>query len=500
MRCRLSLACLALLLYLAPTAVWGGRDHRLDIKRYGSLREVERWQLDRGEEQYKARRWEAASNEYEKFLKLYQESDACSFVQYRIAQCLENKRKVNQAIKEYIAVLDYFPDSPEAPYATVSIARCHAKCGEKKKQLETLQKLVQQYPDHIEAAEALWFLSAYYLDEGENVSLGVRQRHQIIDKFPKHDRFRPAIDWLFNYYALTEEAPARALEVRYKIHSKAQSEIDLGNAYGWHARHWHHQKKPETREKFLKLCLEVFEGFGKKFPQGNVAYCERQAAYFLRETGHTQEALDRYLKYFAKHPNDDGGRVDFARWLENLRKWDDARLEYRKMANEASGNWEVAYSYHRQGKGKEAVEAYEVVVQTDYGRTSSAYYQIGQVYQHTLRDYEKAIVAYIDSNHSMPENLFRVVECYSALKKYDRALQQCKEILFIGQRAPKALQYMVIYVYERRNGEKDRSLAINTCKRILDQFKKSGESSWAHQHLEDKYKLHYTGGGVAEEK
>lgn len=509
------------------------RAQRLDIKRYAALREMERWQFDTAEEEFRRRRWDAAITQYGKFLKLYPESESCAFVQLRIGQCEESRRRVNQAIKEYVAVRDYFPDSPEAPYALWSIARAQGKCGEAKKRLEALQKHAQEYPTHPNTAEALWIVSGYYLGEGENQSLGIQQRHRIVDTFPEHRRFKDAVNWLFHHYALTEEAPSRALEIRTKVVSKEQADIDLSNAYGQHAIHCYRSKKRERGKKFLDLCLERLDDFGSRFPGKNVPYCKKRAAYYLGAIGRIEEAIKRYLKYFeeyanddagalafarwlgeigrtseainrwllylAKHPENDGRRVEFGRWLEKIGRWEDARDQYRKMANIAASQWEIAQSFHRQKKGKEAIEAYQLVAEDQYNRANVAYFNMGDVYQHVLRDYEKAIRAFVDSNYNMPENLYRVTDCYCAMKKWNNALQQLGEILFIGRNPPRALKYMV-YVFEARKGEKDRSRAINTCKRILDQFPKSGESSWAHQHLEDKYDLNYTGGGVKEQK
>ena len=50
--------------------------------------------------------------------------------------------------------------------------------------------------------------------------------------------------------------------------------------------------------------------------------------------------------------------------------------------------------------------------------------------------------------------------------------------------------------YERRNQEGDKERAIATFKRVLDLYPGSAQSSQAHQRLESKYKVTYTGGGM----
>ena len=469
-------------------------DHNLSIEEYGKLRELERWQFDEAEKQFKAKRWAAATNEYEKFLKLYPDSGAGAFVQYRIGQCHERSKRLKQAIKDYVAVLDYFPDSPEIPYALSSIARCYRDWGEIEKERKTYERLLELHPDHLESAEALWALSKYYLGDGNDLSRAVGFRQQIVGRFEKHRRYREAVDWLFRHYALTECSPEKALAVRCRIRSRAQAEIDLANTYGHHAIHSHGQREPDRCKKFLELCLARLDGFADRFPGKDAARCEKQAAYFLREIGQTTQALERYVRYFAQRPDDDSARVDFGQWLERIGRWEDARTEYGKMSDPAQTNWEVAQSYHRQRKGKEAVDAYQEVIKDDYGRTPAAYFNMGDVYERVLHDHDKAITAFIDSNHNIPENLFRVVDCYRAMKRWDAALQQLKEILFLNRQPARALKGMVL-VYEARNGEGDFGRAVKTCQRILSQFPGTPESSWAHQWLE-KHGVLDTGGGL----
>jgi len=67
---RLALSLLLLLL-LGPTSQAGPLDE-MSLDRWAKLREVERYQLNIAEKLYREKSWKIASDEYEKFLKLYE--------------------------------------------------------------------------------------------------------------------------------------------------------------------------------------------------------------------------------------------------------------------------------------------------------------------------------------------------------------------------------------------------------------------------------------------
>ncbi|MDP6360112.1 MAG: tetratricopeptide repeat protein, partial [Planctomycetota bacterium] len=113
----------------------------LDLERYKQLREAERYQVDLADKQYRASQWEAAINEYRKFLKLHPDSSSCSYAQMMVAYCNEGKKYVNEAFKQYQKVLDYYPKSLEAPYALHRMSQCHLKSGEFAEEIKILKKI-----------------------------------------------------------------------------------------------------------------------------------------------------------------------------------------------------------------------------------------------------------------------------------------------------------------------------------------------------------------------
>ena len=93
--------------------------------------------------------------------------------------------------------------------------------------------------------------------------------------------------------------------------------------------------------------------------------------------------------------------------------------------------------------------------------------------------------------------LFQIADCYRRQKKWESAIKTLRMIIgFFKQQAPEAAKWMAQY-YEHW-GKPDT--AIRVLKGICDEWPRSGQSSWAHNRLEFKYKIHYTSGGVGKEK
>lgn len=119
--------------------------------------------------------------------------------------------------------------------------------------------------------------------------------------------------------------------------------------------------------------------------------------------------------------------------------------------------------------------------------------QRASVYKNKLNDYEKAIALYYEISDP-PRTLWEIQDCYYRWNKLEKALMTLKEIeaIFPAQ-APAAAWRRAVY-YDRK---KARENVIVEARRILKIYRKSRESSQAHQLLE-KYGI-ATGGGVMDE-
>ena len=105
----------------------------MSLERWAKLKKVEEFQLQAAERLYREGQWKAAADEYEKFLKLYEKSEGAPYAQLKYSHCLVQLRKQNAAIKDgYQSLLDYYPDSPEAPIAAYLIGRTYKEIGDTK--------------------------------------------------------------------------------------------------------------------------------------------------------------------------------------------------------------------------------------------------------------------------------------------------------------------------------------------------------------------------------
>ena len=85
----------------------------MSLERWAKLREVERYQLNIAEKYYKEGKYKVALTEYEKYLALYERSEAAPYSQLKWSLCLNQLRRQNTAIKEgFQSVIDYWPDAP----------------------------------------------------------------------------------------------------------------------------------------------------------------------------------------------------------------------------------------------------------------------------------------------------------------------------------------------------------------------------------------------------
>ncbi len=112
-----------------------------------------------------------------------------------------------------------------------------------------------------------------------------------------------------------------------------------------------------------------------------------------------------------------------------------------------------------------------------------------------LGQYEEAIKAYRAAN-KQPDSTFGVANCLAALKRYDEAVKTVKELYSIGGSVASRAAMEAANFY-RASGNKGKE--VDQLRFILINFKKSSQSSEAHNRLEG-YGVALTGGeAVAED-
>ena len=80
----------------------------LPLDRWKVLRETERYQLQVAEKYYREKNWKVAASEYEKYMSLYERSEAAPYAQLKWSLAQVQLKKQNTAIKEgFQSVIDY---------------------------------------------------------------------------------------------------------------------------------------------------------------------------------------------------------------------------------------------------------------------------------------------------------------------------------------------------------------------------------------------------------
>ncbi len=471
---------------------------KLELKRYGELRESERYQCDVADRLFKQEKWRSALAEYEKFIKLHIKSVGAPYVQLRIAQCYEFRKLINRAVEEYTAVVEYFPKSPEASIATFCIGRCLEGSGDFEPAIKQYGKVVADYPKATIAGDALWAGADLAERKGQlETAIGFRKR--IVTDYPKAKRRRDAAGWLMGHYLVTGKNVAAARDVIRAVRSDVDGEIHMANHLYRHAYGLHRNK--DTRKDapaVMDEAIALYEGIYRQWPESPKALqASRSVIHSYRYSGRLKEGVAAGVEHAKRFEDDDTGRQWTGQILEQMGNWDEGRLWYLRYKNRAAGALEAAASYSRQHKYKDAHAAYMAVVQQYPDDAKRALYRLGYMHQYHSRDYAKAISAYRQSEYRPPSYLFEMAECFRRWKKYDEAISIHRQIRgFYQAGAPEAM-WRQAQVHEQRKKKGDEIKAITLLKKICDEHPRASQASRAHHRLESKYKISHTGGGVA---
>ena len=471
----------------------------LDLERYKQLREGERYQIDLADKQYRASQWDAAINEYSKFLKLHPDSSSGSYAQMMVAYCHEGKKYVNEAMKQYQKVLDYYPKSRDAPHALYRMSQCNLKSGEFADEIKILMKIISDkaYTGHSIVPVVLYRLAGIADKDPKKIEKSVQYRKQIVTDYTKYTYFRHSVSWLASHYLLRENDPvsARTMFIKYPGQTKETVELWVADTYLAAAR-----SNKEKADEYRTNARTIWKDFPTKFPNATSysKQCTMRLAQSYRDAGDHKKALEIFTTYIGQYPNDDGARYEVARYLEELKRWNDARMEYLKMQDKMRAQWEIAYSYERQGgKADEAISNYQKVVDGDFVRYAHAMYRMGEVLYYQKRDYKTALKRFMESNYSPPGHLFRVADCLKALKRFDPAIKQYGEIVTFFKGSASEAYLRMGYVY--LNNLKQKKAAIEVFRTLIRNYPKTGQASKAHRALEDLGVV-LTGSGLKEEK
>lgn len=524
---------------LLPTAQAGPLDE-MSLERWAKLRETERFQLQIAEKFYRENQWKVASDEYEKFLKLYERSEGAPYAQLKWSLCQIHLRKQNTAIKDgFQSVLDYFPESPEAITSALLIGRTHKEMGDMKSAKKAYAKVLDSYPKHLAAVLArvdLADIAAKENDAPRRATLLKELTYDVERKGPAATECAHASWQLAQHCFHTGDfnEGLRAISTSYKddaipphlVHPNQGNLLNIishltgqnddskklgikvaDEAIGWFKTQATANLKDEKRKDYAVrcwyLCADVNQ-HARRADKEKEVYDQMLASLGPDDTlftkiaqwhkNNNQRELARatYLKF--KDPIE-GQRLVAVSYVEE-NKFDQAIDIYRKLALSDTKNapgWQsqVAHVYRRASKPDQAIAVYRELLVSDAKNAASYHWEIADTLYYAHR-WKEAITAYRGTER-FPQNYQQMAMANRQLKQYDEAITLYQQIMAGHPQSASWALLQIGYTNEQA-GRKEQ--AIKVFKQVCDRFPSSGEGSTAHSHLNQAYKITVTLGGA----
>jgi len=515
----------------------------MSLERWKVLKEAERFQLTAAERLYRESQWKAAADEYEKFLKLYEKSEGAPYAQLKWSHCMVQLRKQNAAIKDgYQSLLDYYPDSPEAPIASLLIGRTYRDIGDLKPAKKAYSKVVASHPKHFAAVMARLDLVDIAAKEMDDKARAMLLRELTFDVKREGPTVEPCVTASRQYTQLVFRQGN--FDEGLKALATTCSDAELPS----HLMHPSLGGLPQIAAELVASKDEPVKKLGEKLADAGCAWFKQQAtnwvkdmktkpggmeAYYAaaevrRQAGQTDKQKALYDEILATLCPDDATLGHLAQWYKVAKQRDQARATYAKFKDVAEGQGQIAYSYVEEGpaqvdkgvaiyrqlaadaktapkwlgaiayayryhgnKADQAIAVYRELLTADAKNADSYHVAIAD----TLYQYQRwaeCITAYRGTNN-FPQNYFNMASANRQLKKHDEAITLYRQV--IAGSAPHASQalYEIATTQEEAGKKED---AIKTLKQICDKFPKTTQGSQAHARLNEVYKIPVTLGGA----
>jgi tetratricopeptide (TPR) repeat protein len=517
----------------------GDELNELSTAGWKELKEVERYQMQIAEKYFRENNFKIAAAEYEKYMELYESGSGAPYAQLKWSLCQVQLRKQNTAIKDgFQAVIDYWPDSPQATAAAFYIGRTYKDIGRVKEAKKALRDVAAKYPEHLVAIYAtndLIDISTIENDVPTRVELWKKLTYNTKRNRDSNQTCINASVALAAYH-FREGAFAegvKALETTYKapilafrVHEYVRQ--PLAELMG----------TPETLAKGGKLADQAIAWLKQAAPTDlSAPEAKAQAKRdhlnaldllaIAKRDDQVPPAYEQLLKTLGGTDDELLGKL--AGFYKSRNKWEEARATFRRYANKAEGLNQVAYSYREQSnlplaieaynqaiplaeeearrgyqaqlavtyraakKVPEAVAVYEDLYKSDATNSNRWRYAIGETYREAGL-LKEAIGQYRQCDN-FPEQYKMMAWCHRHLKQYNEAVVLYTQVATDAGSAPWAL-LQIAYTREEA-GQTEQ--AIQAFQQVCKKYPTDGHASTAHTHLNNKYKIFLTLGGAKDE-
>jgi len=518
-----------------------GADHRFDemsLERWKLLRETERYQLQIAEKYFREKKWKVAIGEYEKYITLYETSDAASYAQLKWSLAHVQIRKSNTAIKDgYQSVIDYWPDSQDAIAAAYYIGHTYKSIGQVSKSKKALRDLIAKHPKHMASVYAMVELVDVATHEKD-----VRARTEIWKaltfdvprgKYTKQhciNASRSLATWYFSQAAFDDALKSLATSydealLPAQVSTYARAPIAAMVA------------QSETKAKGEKLADRVIAYLREVSPKDladDAGKLKGRHHWYLIADVQASSLRDAevpkiYDEIIKRYGSSDELLGRLATWHKSKQKYDQARAVYARYENKIEGVNEVATSYRNQRNFDGAISTYNQLLARapaeavrwksllaatyreipKYPETIAMYTELlGQDIEHAEQWRQLIAAAHRDAGQlkeaighfrqctNFPENYKQMAWCHRRLKQYNEALLLYNQVA-AGSESQAPWAILQIGYTREEAGQKEG--AIRAFQQVCKQFPKNGHASVAHAHLQNKYKLSITLGGGKDE-
>ena len=526
---------------VASALAMSGPLDEMALDRWAKLKEAERFQLNAAERLYREQQWKAAADEYEKFLKLYEKSEGAPYAQLKWSHCQVHLRKQNTAIKDgYQSLLDYYPDSPEAPIAGLLIGRTYRDIGDVKPAKKAYAKVIASHPKHFAAVMARLDLVDIAVKENDAPTRAKLLRELTYDVERKDATVEPCVNAARQYTQLSFQNGD--CDEGIKALATTCSEAD----FIVHLMHPSLGRLPQTIWELTGGMEEAAKKRGEKLADAAAAWLKTRVAAMLKDAKTKPRAIEAWyavaeVRRHAHQPDkqkvvyeemlaalgpDDVTLGKLGQWYKDAKQFELARSTYAKFKDAAEGQGQVAASYteekqydkaveiyrklaianvktaprwlaaaamtYRHGsKPDQAIAVYRELLTADAKNAGEYHFQIAETLYYAGR-WNDCITAYRGTDR-FPHNYQHMANAYRQLKKYDEAVGLYRQIIAASQPHASWALLQIGYTQEEAGKKED---AIKTFKQVCDKYPKTGEGSTAHARLNEVYKIPVTLGGA----
>ena len=242
-----------------------------------------------------------------------------------------------------------------------------------------------------------------------------------------------------------------------------------------------------SRDQAKKVIPDLIRLF-KASPDNAIIPRARELIGSLNGNGHGKEARDAVIPELSKlivksGPEEAEKRAkEIIRILCDCGMFVEARTLLPHIRNKIANLWATYGIDLAERKYKECVVSLEAIIADPDPQTSlSGKKSLAWLYKDRMGEYAKAIKLYEEINQP-PGTLWDIQWCYRRLGEKKKAQATLDDLTFFPDQAPAAVWQKAEYY--REDGEKDMAVALY--RRLLSQpeWKKTQQSSWAHQKLE----------------